>query len=43
METHYSLKSKQFKMLLGLAVVLGIIIIAKAGYDFGQWFHQAIN
>jgi hypothetical protein len=30
-------------MLLGLAVVLGIIIIAKAGYDFGQWFNQDIN
>ncbi len=43
METHNFLKSKQFKMLLGFAIVLGILIIAKAGYDFGQWFHQAIN
>jgi len=43
METHNFLKSKQFKMLLGVAGVLGIIIIAKAGYDFGQWFYQAIN
>ncbi len=43
METHNFLKSKQFKILLGLAIVLGIIIIAKAGYDFGQWFHQSIN
>ncbi len=43
METHHSLKSKEFKMLSGLAVVLGIITIAKAGYDFGQWFHQVVN
>ncbi|WP_255700828.1 hypothetical protein [Flavobacterium anseongense] len=43
METHNFLKSKQFKMLLGLAIVLGIIIIAKAGYDFGQWFYQTTN
>jgi len=43
MEIQNFLKSKQFKMLLGLAIVLGILIIAKAGYEFGQWFYQAIN
>jgi heme/copper-type cytochrome/quinol oxidase subunit 3 len=43
METQKFLKSKQFKMLLGLTIVLGIIFIARAGYDFGQWLHQAIN
>lgn len=37
------LKSKQFKILVGFAIVLGIIIITRAGYDLGQWFHQAIN
>ena len=43
MEIQNFLKSKQFKMLLGLAIFLGILIIAKAGYEFGQWFYQAIN
>lgn len=37
------LTSKQSKFVLGLALVFGIIIIAKAGYNFGQWLQQATN
>ena len=37
METQNFLKSKQFKFIVGLTVVFGIIMIAKAGYEFGQW------
>jgi len=37
------LKSKQFQFLLPFVVILGIITIAKAGYDFGQWLQQFIN
>ncbi len=43
METQNFLKSKQFKILLGFAIVLGILILARAGYEFGQWFYQATN
>ena len=43
MESPNFLKSKQFQILLPFVVILGIITIAKAGYAFGQWFHQAIN
>lgn len=43
MKTQGFLKSDQYKFLLGLVIVLGVIVIAKAGYGFGQWLHQAIN
>lgn len=43
METQNFLKSNQFKILLSFAVVLGICIIARAGYDFGQWLKHVIN
>lgn len=43
METQNFLKSKQFKILLPFAIILGITIIVKAGYHFGQWLHQVIN
>jgi hypothetical protein len=39
-----STRQKAFmKILIPMIVVLGVIIIAKAGYDFGQWLHQAVN
>ncbi len=37
------LKSKSGKILLSLAIVLGIITIFKYGYKFGQWLYIAIN
>lgn len=43
METQNFLKSKHFKILLSFSIVLGIIIIAKAGFDFGQWLKHVIN
>jgi hypothetical protein len=43
METQKFLQSKQFKILLAFVVVLGIIIIAKAGFNFGQWLKHVIN
>ncbi|MDN3677434.1 hypothetical protein QWY90_08895 [Flavobacterium paronense] len=43
METQKFLKSKQFKILLPFVVILGIIILVRAGYDFGQWLHHFIN
>ena len=43
METQNFLKSKQFQILLPFVVILGIIIIAKAGYHFGQWLQHTIN
>ena len=36
-------KKNFMKILIPMLVVLGVIVIAKAGYDFGQWLHQAIN
>lgn len=43
MKTTAFLKSKQFQFLLPLVVILGIITIAKSGYDFGQWLQHVIN
>jgi hypothetical protein len=43
METQNFLKSKQAKFLIGLAIVFGILLIAKAGYDFGQWLQDVLN
>lgn len=43
MEIQKFLKSKQFKILLPFAIILGIVMIAEAGYDFGQWLKQVIN
>lgn len=44
MTTSHSTRQKTFmKILIPIVVVLGVIIIAKAGYDFGQWLHQAVN
>jgi hypothetical protein len=43
MEKVTFLKSKQFQFLLPFIVILGVITIAKAGYDFGQWLHLFIN
>lgn len=43
METQNILKSKQSKFLLGLAIVFVILLIAKAGYDFGQWLQHVLN
>lgn len=43
METQNFFKSKQFKFLLGLAIVFGILPIAKAGYHFGQWLQHVLN
>jgi len=43
METQNFLKSKQFKILLPFVVILGIIIIARAGFDFGEWLKDVIN
>jgi hypothetical protein len=37
MNTQNFLNTKQSKFALGLAIAFGIILIAKAGYDFGQW------
>jgi hypothetical protein len=37
MNSQNFLNSKLSKFVLGLAIVFGIILIAKAGYDFGQW------
>lgn len=33
-------KSSILKILVSLLVVLGIIIIISAGYDFGKWIHE---
>lgn len=43
METKNFLKSTEIKILSGFVIVLGIIIIAKAGFDFGQWLKQVID
>jgi hypothetical protein len=43
METQNFFKSKQFKILFILAVTIGLIIIARAGYDFGQWLQHVLN
>jgi hypothetical protein len=43
MNTQNLLKSKQSKFVLGMAIVIGIIVIAKSGYAFGQWLHQVMN
>ena len=36
-------KKNFMKILIPMLVVLGIIIIAKAGYHFGQWLHAVMN
>jgi hypothetical protein len=33
-------KSKIFKILIPLVIVLGIIKIAQGGYDFGNWLYH---
>lgn len=38
MENSTFLKSRSFKILLSFVITVGIISIAKSGYDFGQWF-----
>ena len=43
METQNFLKSKQFKILLPFIVILGVITIVRAGYEFGQWLQHTIN
>ncbi|WP_255702228.1 hypothetical protein [Flavobacterium wongokense] len=43
METQGFLKSKAYKILLGMVVVFSAIMLAKFGYLFGQWLHQLIN
>jgi hypothetical protein len=43
MENQSFFKSKLFKILLPIVVVLGIINIAKSGYLFGQWLHNVLN
>lgn len=43
METQNFLKSKTSKILWGMILVFSVIVLAKSGYVFGQWLHQAIN
>ncbi len=37
------LQSKTFKILFPMVVVLSIIIIARAGYDFGQYLYRIFH
>jgi hypothetical protein len=43
MEKEAFLKSKTFKFLLGLVIVLSIIKIFQGGYFTGQWLHTLFN
>lgn len=43
MDTTAFLKSKQFKILFPFTVILGVIILVRTGYEFGQWLHQVMN
>jgi len=43
METQNFIKSKQFKILMPLIVVLGAIYLLKSGYAFGQWLQNVLN
>lgn len=37
------LKTGKFKVLTGILIVCGAIIIVRAGYDFGQFLYQATH
>jgi hypothetical protein len=37
------LKIKQWALSHPFVIILGVIVIAYAGYRFGVWFHGAIN
>lgn len=43
METQSFFKSKTFKFLIPFTVILGIIVLIKSGYHFGQWLFHVIN
>jgi len=43
METQNFFESKFSKVLLTMTTILGSIIIAKSGYQFGQWLYQIFN
>jgi hypothetical protein len=36
-------KSRQMKIITGIAIVAGIIIIFRSGYSCGQWLYQVIH
>ncbi|MES2477904.1 MAG: hypothetical protein V4561_02370 [Bacteroidota bacterium] len=36
-------KSPQMKIITGIAIVAGIIIIFRGGYSCGQWLYQAMH
>ncbi len=43
MEIQGFLKSKFFKVLLPMIILLLVFYIAKSGYQFGKWLYLAIN
>jgi ABC-type enterochelin transport system permease subunit len=43
METKNYFKSKKYKILLPITIIIGIISMTKAGYHLGQWIYQAVN
>lgn len=43
METQNFFKSKYYKILMPIILVLGIIKLFEAGYYVGQWLFNAIN
>ncbi len=43
METQNFFKSKQFKILMPLVVILSAIYLFKSGYAFGQWLQNVLN
>lgn len=36
-------KSKEMKIIAGIAIVAGIIIIFRSGYSCGQWLYQVMH
>lgn len=43
METENLFKSKSSRIILGIIIFFSAIMLAKFGYQFGQWLHQFIN